>query len=87
MLSLEAYHRVRYVYRRVATRPELQYYLKQWRLKKYADFPVLYFALHGKPGLISLSERSADGEITLDWLGEQLASRPLCGAGDSLRGL
>ena len=38
------------------TRPELEFYLGQWVLKKYAAYPILYLASHGEQfGILTLN--------------------------------
>ncbi|WP_374457960.1 DUF6642 family protein [Nocardioides sp.] len=54
---LELFERLgiaRYVHRDVATREELAYYLKRWRLKSYQDYQLLYLAMHGDIGELDL---------------------------------
>ena len=45
---------VPYIYRRVATRGELSYYLKQIQKKEYQKYNVLYFSFHGDTHAIQL---------------------------------
>ena len=41
-------YKVPYIYRRVATLSELDYYLKEFRKKEYINnYDVLYFSFHG----------------------------------------
>lgn len=52
MQFLKEMHDVNTIYRRVATRNELQYYLKQ--LRKYSSYNIIMFSLHGDKGGICL---------------------------------
>ena len=62
-----------YNYRDVGVREELQLYLRRWTQRQYADFPILYLALHGQPGRILLGPgSSASNELDLDWFEEEL---------------
>ena len=36
-----------YIYRRVATREELRYYLKKFHNKEYNNYGIFYFSFHG----------------------------------------
>ena len=60
------------IYRDVATRAELDYYVSKWRLKRYADYNIGYFAFHGSPGALHIGTTEV---ITLEELGELLAGR------------
>src|SRR6476620_5803396 len=41
-----------YIHRQCGTRENLAYYLKQWQLKRYHKYSILYLAFHGKPNQI-----------------------------------
>ncbi len=72
ILNLLMYNaRIPYIYRDCATRPELEFYLGQWVLKKYAAYPILYLASHGEQFGILLDE----GNYSLDQLAERLEGR------------
>ncbi len=48
-------YKVPYIYRRVATLSELDYYLKEFRKKEYINnYDVLYFSFHGSTRAIQL---------------------------------
>lgn len=47
---------VRYIYRRVATRAELEYYLKFFNRREYDDCSVLYLSFHGEKHAIILED-------------------------------
>lgn len=54
---LELYERLglaRFIHRDVATSDEFAYYLKKWRQKGYGDYQLLYLAMHGEMGELSL---------------------------------
>ena len=44
-----------YIYRRVAKKEELDYYLKKWLQKKYQRYGVLSLAMHGEPRTLELA--------------------------------
>ena len=58
---------VKYIYRRVATRTELEYYLEFLKRKEYS-FRVLYLSFHGKKHAIMLEGEKQ--ELTLEELSE-----------------
>lgn len=43
-----------YIYRKVATKEELQYILNQLKYKAFDDFSIVYFSFHGDNGAIRL---------------------------------
>lgn len=48
-------YKIPYIYRRVATRSELKYYLNEFRKKEYRNnYDVLYFSFHGNTRAIQL---------------------------------
>ena len=47
---------VPYIHRDVATREELDFYLKKWTLAEYRNYPILFLAFHGAPGELFLAE-------------------------------
>lgn len=54
-----------YIYRRVATKSELQYFLNQFAKKEYTEkYDILYFSFHGQPHAIHLEVEKED--ISLD---------------------
>ena len=59
-------NKIKYIYKQVATRGELEYYLKQFRKKEYSGYDILYFNFHGETHLIQL-EGEKEG-LTLDEL-------------------
>lgn len=72
--SLELLDRLgvaRYIHRDVATRDELVYYLTEWTKKKYAKYEVLYLAMHGDEGGVSLGR----DEVTLKEIADLLKGR------------
>jgi hypothetical protein len=62
----------RFIHKDVATREELEYFLDRWLLKKYADYRVGFFAMHGEPTRLLLTDRLAIG---LDALASHLNGR------------
>ncbi|WP_328992595.1 DUF6642 family protein [Kribbella sp. NBC_01245] len=61
----------RTIHRDVATRPELEYYLRKWGQKRYADYSVLYLASHGLGGKLELGQ----GSVTLAELADLLEGK------------
>lgn len=61
----------RTIHRDVATRPELEYYLRKWGQRRYADYTVLYLASHGQSGQLQLGQ----GSVTMDELAESLEGK------------
>jgi hypothetical protein len=59
---------VDYIHRHCGTRENLAYYLKQWQLKRYKNYSILYIAFHGKPNEILLGK----DVVTLDEFAEML---------------
>ncbi|MGP9736084.1 DUF6642 family protein [Brachybacterium sp. AOP42-C2-15] len=60
-----------WIHRDVATRAEFGYYLDKWVSEDYADFGVLWLAMHGGSAVVSMSG-DAHGDIELDELEEML---------------
>lgn len=61
-----------YIYRKVATKEELQYLLNQLKYKAFDDFSIVYFSFHGNNGGIKL-----EGEkdfLTLEELADMAGS-------------
>ncbi|GAA3510996.1 DUF6642 family protein [Actinocatenispora rupis] len=73
---LERIQSLRYIHKDVATAQELEYYLDRWTLKQYDDYNVGFFALHGEPQRLLLTEfNHHDNTIELDEVGEILAGK------------
>lgn len=49
---------VPYIHRDVATKDELNFYLKKWTLAEYKNYPILFLAFHGAPGEIFLAQNN-----------------------------
>lgn len=60
-----------YIHRNVATADQFMYYLKQWSLKRYDDFGVLYLPMHGSGNELHLGKDS----VTLDHIGDVLEGK------------
>ncbi|MFC7276778.1 DUF6642 family protein [Paractinoplanes rhizophilus] len=54
---LERLRRIRYIHKDVATADELRYFLGRWALRQYADYHVGFFAMHGEPGRLWLTDQ------------------------------
>jgi len=74
LLEHSNYPKIPYIRRDVGTVQEFEYYLKKWTLKRYIDYPILYFGFHGEPGLLQVG--SSRKPITnLDWIEDKLAGK------------
>ena len=51
---LDQSERVEYVFRNVASREDLKYYLKQLNYKTYKDYQIIYLAFHGSSKSIDI---------------------------------
>jgi len=56
---LERLGLLKFIHRDVATRSELEHYLKKWSQARYSDYRVLYLATHGGNGSLQWSQRNA----------------------------
>ena len=67
---------VPYVHRDVATREELEHYLKKWTQQKLARYPILYLAFHGSANQIRVGDlRISKNTVTLDDVAAVLEGR------------
>ena len=57
--------------RDIGTIPELEHYLKKWTQQRYRQYPVLYLAFHGDPGVLYVGDHHK--YVDLDWIEERLA--------------
>src|SRR5258708_35889039 len=65
--------RLRYIHRNVATRTELEEYLRVWTKKMYKDYRVLYLGFHGSAGNILIGDqRRSDPKGTFEYPRELL---------------
>lgn len=69
---LERLGKLRYIHKDVATREELRFFLKKWALSQYAGYRVGFFAMHGQPGSLCLSDSCS---VDLAEVSEPLAGR------------
>ncbi|MGC4763570.1 DUF6642 family protein [Micromonospora sp. DT46] len=53
---LDGLESLRYIHRNAVTPEQLKYLLKEWSLRKYAAFEVGFFAFHGSPRSLWLSD-------------------------------
>ena len=61
---LEEGHQIPYIYRRVATRGELKYYLRKFAQVDYMKrYKILYFSFHGETHCIELEGEKGDNKI------------------------
>lgn len=67
---------VRYIHRDVSTQQSLEGYLRQWLQRRYDNFPILYLASHGIPGVVCLNDVCSDKfTISLKFLEDVLRGR------------
>ena len=45
-----------YIYKQCGTKENLQYYLNQWKLRKYSAYSIGYLSFHGFPGSIQVGK-------------------------------
>jgi len=65
-----------YIHRDVDTAASFWHYLQKWSGKRYADYPILYLALHGDAGQIRIGDRRRrDSAVDLKTLAEKLRGR------------
>ncbi|WBB82211.1 hypothetical protein O7606_13075 [Micromonospora sp. WMMD882] len=53
---LERLGRIRFIHKDAATPDELNFFLDRWLLKQYADYRVGFFAMHGTPSRLHLTD-------------------------------
>ena len=53
---LERCGTIRFIHRNVATPDELSFFLNRWTLRQYADYNVGFFAMHGEPTKLCLTD-------------------------------
>jgi len=68
---LELNSNIPYLHSDCATTEEFKFYLKKWKTKKYAHYPILYLAFHGLKNGILIEDKL----LTLDELGELLKGK------------
>ena len=59
---------VKYIYKQCGTRQNLQYYISEWKQKKYDAYSIGYLAFHGEAGSIQVGNKF----ISLDELGNMM---------------
>ncbi len=68
---LKNHHKMDYVYRRVATRAEFQFYIHQLKKASFRKYEIVYLSFHGKTQRIQLEgEKGTNAELTLQEIGE-----------------
>jgi hypothetical protein len=68
---LETNSAIKYIHRNCVTREQLRHYIKEFSLKKYEKYSILYLAYHGDPNLIYVGKDI----VTLDELAEMAEGR------------
>jgi hypothetical protein len=67
---------IRSIHRDVATRAELEHYLRKWLMEKHAGYQVLWLAVHTRKGLLLPGDvRRHDERMDLDQLQAVLAGK------------
>jgi hypothetical protein len=75
LLRASDYH-VAYIHRDVATRAELEHYLRKWFQERHTGFEVLWLAMHSRRGLLLPGDmRRPDEKMHIDRLEEILADK------------
>lgn len=69
---LERLGKIRFIHKDAATRDELIYFVDRWLLRQYADYRVGFFAMHGEPTRLCLTDRHS---VDLDDIAAQMAGR------------
>lgn len=69
---LERLGRIRFIHKDAATPDELSYFLNRWLLRQYADYRVGFFAMHGEPTKLCLTDWHS---VDLDDVAEQMAGK------------
>jgi len=68
LMFLKKNRDINYIHRHCGTKENLQYYISQWKMKRYSHYSILYLAFHGKPNQILIGKEV----LTLDDLAEML---------------
>ncbi|MFI5221110.1 MAG: DUF6642 family protein [Bacteroidia bacterium] len=68
LMFMKQNRKINYIHRHCGTRENLAYYLKQWQLKRYDAYSILYIAFHGKPNNILIGKDI----VTLDEFADML---------------
>src|SRR4051812_4351489 len=53
---LDRLERARFIYKDVGTQGEFGFFINRWLLRQYDDFRVGFFAMHGEPGRLWLTD-------------------------------
>ncbi|GAB3138937.1 hypothetical protein GCM10027290_07200 [Micromonospora sonneratiae] len=69
---LERLGRIRFICKDAATPDELFYFLNRWLLRRYADYRVGFFAMHGEPSKLCLTDWHS---VDLDDVAAQMSGR------------
>lgn len=68
--------RVPFVHRDVATRAELEHYLRKWLQQAHSAYPILWLSIHTRRGLLLPGDvRRRDEKMDFDELEERLAGQ------------
>jgi hypothetical protein len=69
-------YRLQFIHRDVATRAELEHYLRKWLMEKHSGFEVLWLAMHTRKGLLLPGDvRRHDERMDFDQLEAALAGK------------
>lgn len=53
-------NKLKFIYQKCATKTELEHYFKKISLKKYSEYSIIYFCLHGESNKIHLDGEEVD---------------------------
>lgn len=69
-------YRVPFIYNRARFFESFENDLMDWSKRKYHDYPILYLAFHGEPGVIYVGDlRRKESVVSLDWIAETLEGK------------
>jgi hypothetical protein len=74
---LNAVGNIKFIHTTCATEEELKYYLLQWILNRYSNYPILYLVFHGDVSGIVLAEKFVSLDEMADVLKDGCANRIL----------
>jgi len=75
LLAQGVQHQVPFVYRDIGTREEFNHYCRKWSEKTSSRYPILYLAMHGRPGGVLVGDaRKRHHLVSFDDLGGLLGT-------------
>src|SRR5262249_52989022 len=67
--------RVQFIHRDVRCAADIEHYLKRWAERRYQDFRIGYFALHGHAGAVGFRRRSVRLSVIGDRVGRSCTGK------------